>query len=375
MEAEDFSLFGLLGRSWSLEAAVVDLAFDHSDGAVAFALADGSVAIARLKDAEPAARRIRVSAEDGRATILPRTRPLPPLVHFPVCRDRPPAMTAYGKHGIVIADDEGRLLSVTPGGERTPFTATPADAPIIALDHAADTGLLALASEDGRLVLLGRGGARATMQLEAAPGFRLRFSPDGERLAVTTADRILLFDVSDGLVQLGALEPPAEPVSIAWSPDRMRLACGYASGGAGVLELGGTAFRGLGDYPSPVRALAWSAGGDVLITSGAFRIIAWSLGREQANGAKPLALETGRPSLVAVETVAAHRRRRLIAAGYENGMVILAEPGKQDELPLKHDGQGAITAMSWSEDGGHIAVGSDRGLASIIELPPQIFKS
>jgi hypothetical protein len=165
-------------------------------------------------------------------------------------------MTAYGKHGIVIADDEGRLLSVTPGGERTPFTATPADAPIIALDHAADTGLLALASEDGRLVLLGRGGARATMQLEAAPGFRLRFSPDGERLAVTTADRILLFDVSDGLVQLGALEPPAEPVSIAWSPDRMRLACGYASGGAGVLELGGTAFRGLGTIrhrsgPSP----------------------------------------------------------------------------------------------------------------------------
>ena len=78
MEAEDFSLFGLLGRSWQLDADVVDLTFDNSDGAVAFALADGSVAIARTKDSEPAAKRIRISAEDGRSTILPRVKPLPP---------------------------------------------------------------------------------------------------------------------------------------------------------------------------------------------------------------------------------------------------------------------------------------------------------
>ena len=55
MEAETSVYLACSGGSWELNADVADLAFDNSSGAVAFALADGSVAIARTKDAEPAA--------------------------------------------------------------------------------------------------------------------------------------------------------------------------------------------------------------------------------------------------------------------------------------------------------------------------------
>ena len=122
--------------------------------------------------------------------------------------------------------------------------------------------------------------------------------------------------------------------------------------------------------------MVWSADGETLVTSGAFRIIAWPLGDLKTNGATPTAsaLETGKPSLVAIEAVASHPNEPLIAAGYENGMLILTKIGSKDELIIKNEGDGAIKHLDWSRDGGYLALGSDRGLAAIVELPEQLFK-
>ena len=85
-------------------------------------------------------------------------------------------------------------------------------------------------------------------------------------------------------------------------------------------------------------------------------------------------METGQPSLVTVETVASHPKRPLIAAGYENGMLIIANIGSRDELVIKTEGDGAITSLRWSKDDGYLAFGTDRGFVAIVELPEQRFK-
>ncbi|MGI9415384.1 MAG: hypothetical protein ACR2PM_17040, partial [Hyphomicrobiales bacterium] len=76
---EDLTLFGLLARSWQMDAAVSDIVLDAGGGAVAFALADGSISLARFEDSEPASTRIRVSVEHGGVSIQPRTKDLAPL--------------------------------------------------------------------------------------------------------------------------------------------------------------------------------------------------------------------------------------------------------------------------------------------------------
>ena len=58
--------------------------------------------------------------------------------------------------------------------------------------------------------------------------------------------------------------------------------------------------------------------------------------------------------VVAVESVAAHPARPLIAAGYENDMVIIAQLGKRDEMVIKTEGQGAVTKIAWSGDGSRL---------------------
>jgi WD40 repeat protein len=373
MEAEDFSLFGLLGRSWELGSEVVDLTFDNSDNAVAFTLVDGSVAIAKTKDAEPAAKRIRISAEDGRQSILPRTRPLPPITRIRVQERTPVALTAYGKHGFVVGDASGALTSLTIGGERTPFSNS-LDAPIIAIDCASTTGDLACATADHRVVLIRRGETEpAVLEHPTAIG-ALTFSPDGGQLAVAGDDCVTLWKTTQNPKRLVELTPCQNPVSLAWSPDQTKLALGQKTGGVTVWQLGGKDQITLPDYPAPVRTLAWTSNSDILTTSGAFRVIAWPLNQLKTNGVHPKSLDTAKPSLAAVEAVCSHPARPLIAAGYENGMLLITQIGKLDELLIKTEGQGAIGAIRWSSNSGYLALGSSHGLAAVVELPSQMFK-
>ena len=373
MEAEDFSLFGLLGRSWQLDSPVVDLTFDNSDGAVAFALADGSVAIAKTKDTEPAAKRIRISAEDGRQSILPRTKPLPPIARISVQERTPVALTAYGKHGFVIGDASGALTSLTIGGERTPFSA-PLDAPIIALDHAPATGDLACVTGDRHVVLIRRGETEPTALEHATAIGALAFSPDGQQLAVACDDQVTLWKVAEKPEKQIELTPCQNPISLAWSPDHKKLALGQEKAGVTVWQLDGKDHITLLDYPAPVRSLAWTDDSDTLATSGAFRLIAWPLNQLKSNGVDPTSLDTGKPSLTVVEAICRHPTRPLIAAGYENGMLIITQIGKPDELVIKTEGQGAISTIRWSGSAGYVALGSSQGLATIAELPSQMFK-
>jgi WD40 repeat protein len=343
--------------------------------AAAFALADGSLAIARTKDSEPAAKRLRRSAEDGRSTIVPRSKPLAPITRFVVNEDKAVALTAYGKHGFVLGDQAGKLISVTSGGERTPFSIM-ARGGITAIDHAQERGLLACATERHEVTLIDSGKS-CTLSLDhTTPVHGLKLSPDGRQLAVAQEDLITLWNVEGTPAK--ALELPAAnvPLTLVWSPDQTMIAAGFERLGVGIWHAADSNHLAFPDYPSPVRSLAWSADGTMLVTSGAFRVIAWSLRDLKANGTSPSAspLETGKPSLVAVEAVAAHPTRPLIAAGYENGMLILAHIGSRDEMVIKTEGGGGITCLAWSKGGGHLAVGSDRGLTALIELPPQLFK-
>ena len=369
---EDLTLFGLLARSWHMDAAVSDIVLDAGGRAAAFVLADGSIALARLEDSEPASKRIRVSVEHGGVSIQPRTNALPPLTHVTAVDGAPAAVAAHGDRGFVFADASGALIGVTAEGEQSAIGAA-VDGPVVAIASAARTGQMACAGADGRVTVFGTGEARGHVLPNDVPALDVRYSPRGDILAVAHRNMVTLWNMADDPGKLAEAPVAGRPLALAWSPDGAMLGCGEDAG-ARIVQTSGAQPVILADYPSSVRSIAWGFDDRAMVTSGAFRIIAWPRDRLAPDGSTPSTVETGRAGLAAVEAVAGHPKKPLVAAGYENGILVIAEIGKPDEMPIKSEGQGAISVIRWTGDGQHVAFGTDRGLAAIVELPRQIFK-
>ncbi|TPK93570.1 WD40 repeat domain-containing protein [Mesorhizobium sp. B2-4-12] len=369
---QNLTLFDLLARSWRRPSAIADLCFSADGSAVAFSSVDGTVAIAAVTDQEPPESRMRVSGDLGQTTIRPREKPPVPLIASAAFGDGDVPIIAYGHSGFLAGAASGEVQHLSAGGD---VAALPirVDGPIVALDHSARTDMTA--ASHGHDVFLSRSQDNAVPLKNAttSPASALAFSPGGRRLACGLDDGLSIWAVEGDAVLIRESSLPARPVSIRWSGDGTWLACGLETGGFALVNLADGRSGIVAGFPSPVRTMCWSRPGNALFASGAFRIAGWSMTAPPIDGETSGALETGRAGLVLVEAVAAHPEKKLIAAGYANGRIAVAQIGGRDELLVRPLGS-AISALAWSGDGRHLAVGAVDGTAAIVTFPAQMFK-
>ena len=359
-EAIPPSLFDLLGRSWSLGQPVRESRFSRAGETVAFRTDDG-LALVAVPDPERPETRMRLAVDDGRRTIAPR-RAKP----RPVARATGTAghVAAWGDKSFVTGLAGGGLASVTPRGQVTPLR-TPIKGPLAAI--ARDPTSCAVAAAAGRQVVLLPDDRDAPVQTLDVPGevVALALSPDGRILAAAQPRGVSLWRDGEAL---GVVEMDG-PQNLFFSPCGRTLACPLAANALALVAMDDYTVEIVSDYPTPVASVTWTEDPPRVVTSGAFRVTAWET---QAGGlGEPV--EAGKPGLVVVDRVAAHRGRRLVAAGYASGLVAIVRPGTRDELVLRADGP-AVTALAWSDDGGHLAIGDAGGGAALVALPAELFK-
>lgn len=369
---QNLTLFDLLARSWQRPSAIADLRFSADGSTVAFTSVDGTVAIATVADHEPPESRIRVSHDLGQTTIRPREKPPVPLIATAAFGDGDVPLASHGNSGFVVGAASGALLHLAADGEVVSSLVS-IDGPIVAIDHSARADTTAVSN--GHDVLLSRGqngtvrlGRGGTSSTDA-----LAFSPGGRRLACGHGEGLSIWTVEGDAALMREVSFSARPVSIRWSGDGTWLACGLETGGFALVGLADDRTSTIAGFPSPVRAVCWSEPANALFASGAFRIAGWSMTVPPLDGETSGALETGRAGLVLVEAVAAHPEKKLIAAGYANGRITVAQIGARDELLVRPLGS-AVTALAWSGDGRHLAVGAVDGTAAIVTFPAQMFK-
>ena len=359
-----------LARQWQRPYGIAGLAFNRDQSAVAFVGADGSLALVAMADPEAPVTRVRTSIETGRASIRPREKPLRPPVAVAPVADRAPALAPYRRASFAVAGRDGRVLSITPRGQIVPFEIR-LQGQVTAIAAHRETGRLACAAGGDVALFAGDDAGRPEWLRHPRTVTGLAFSPDGARLAASEAEGVCVW-------ARGAAGEPhvfaGAAVDVAWSPDGQWLACPLADEGFQLLRLADGLGGAVLGYPTPTRSLDWSVAGNAIVTAGAYRVAAWSMAEPPLADATTGALQTGRASLVVVERVAAHPSRDLIAAGYANGQVGVMRLNQRDELLVRQDGRGPVTALAWSPDGEHLALGTADGLAALVSFPPHLFK-
>lgn len=120
-------------------------------------------------------------------------------------------------------------------------------------------------------------------------------------------------------------------------------------------------------YPSKTRSFAWSHDGQWLATSGADAVIIWPFQGDGPMGKAPRECGVRRSK---VTQVAFHPGAYVIAAGYDDGCILLIRMTDGSELLARHAAKGSeITALSWHKGGKRLLFGAADGAAGVLDLP------
>jgi WD40 repeat protein len=196
----------------------------------------------------------------------------------------------------------------------------------------------------------------------------LAFAPKGYRLAIAHYNGATLwFPNLDTSPE--RLEWKGSHLDVTWSPDgRFVVTTMQENSLHGWRLQPDKGHMRMSGYPLKTRSLSWSHDGEWLATSGADAVVLWPFQTKEGPTGKPPRECGVRPARVS--SVAFHPRHLVLAAGYEDGCVLLIRLTDAAELLVRPAArEGGITALAFDRKGGQLAFGCDDGAAGVLAMP------
>ncbi len=270
-------------------------------------------------------------------------------------------VAAMDHQRIVTGGDDGRVVAVARDGEPRLV----AERPRKWIDEVAlgPKGAAAFAVGRQAVVVDGQGEERVFDHDRAVGG--LAFAPKGLRLAVARY----------GGVTLWWAGTDAAPTELAWkgahigvvfSPDGKHVVTTMQENALHGWRLADGQDMRMSGYPAKPRSLDWSVKGRHLASSGANAAILWPFHHKDGPmGRSPKQLG---PREVLVTRVACHPREEVVAAGYQDGVMLLLQIEDGAETTLRNADGGPISALAWDKTGRRLAFGTEDGAAGWVDF-------
>ena len=102
------------------------------------------------------------------------------------------------------------------------------------------------------------------------------------------------------------------------------------------------------------------------VSSGAESVVLWPFFGGGPMGKAPTELAGGDDVLCTA--VACHPAQDMVAAGFNDGLVVLADIASERILPVAAPGRGAVSALAWDATGARVAFGTETGFAATVDL-------
>jgi WD40 repeat protein len=319
-------------------AFVVAAAFDRG-GMPAFALGDGTVRLLRegvWRSVAAHAGAVLALAADARA------------------------------EGVVSGGDDGRFLRIDRDGS----TAELAEFGMKWVEHVAsfaDAKSSLLACAVGRhLHLFDVSGVKLKTLAHPSSITGLAFDAKGKRVVASHYNGASLWFVASKSDNPRVLEWKGSHTAIAISPDGDAVVTAMQENALHGWRLSDNQHMRMSGYPGKTRVLSFTRSGKWLATSGAEAIVLWPFFGGGPMGKPPVEL-AGQDGVLCTD-VACHPQHDVVAAGFSDGMVVLADIANARILPVAGAGRGPVSALAWSPDGGRIAFGTESGFAAVVDF-------
>jgi WD40 repeat protein len=325
------------GRSEDLGAWVISAAFGRDGRGCAFSLGDGTL---RLTGPEGEWRRLE--AHDGAALSL----------------------VADSESGFLSGGDDGKLLRVSAEGE----IAEIADFGMMKwVEHlAAHPSGLRAASVGKTVHLFGKDGAKLKALQHPSTVGGVAFDAKGKRVAAGHYNGASLWFVNSKDDKPRVLPWKGSHQSVAFSPDGTHVVTSMQENALHGWRLTDQQDMRMSGYPTKIRSFSFTAKGRWLATAGADCIVLWPFFAGGPMGKPPVELAGG--DSVVCTMVACHPQHEVVAAGFQDGLVLMAEIGSGKIVPVAAPGRGAVSALAWNPAGTQLAFGTETGFAGVVDL-------
>lgn len=325
------------GRQARLDAWVI-AALPLEAGPTAFALADGRIA---LMDAAGAVREVEAHAGGLLCAAIDHAG------------------------GVLSGGEDSRLVATAPDGAMTELLRLKGRWIEHVLAHRGTKKGGWRAAAAGRDVHLLAEGAPPRVLAHPSTVAGLATEAKGRRLATAHYNGASIWwTASAG--ERRELRWKGSHTGVALAPDGGHVVTAMQENALHGWRLSDNADMRMSGYPAKPRSLGFTANGRWLASSGSESVVLWPFFGGGPMGRAPTELMGGDASQCTV--VACHPAHEVVAAGWEDGLVAMAEVASQRVVPVCAPGRGAVSALSWSADGARLAFGTETGFAAVLDL-------
>jgi WD40 repeat protein len=326
-----------------LGAFVVAARFDRAGRTAAFALGDGTLRLVDLADRD-AWREVTV--HDGATLAL---------------------ASDAGARGFVSGGDDGTFRRIAADDSVTDVAGFGMKWVEQVASHPGDKGNGLLACAVGKQAHLFDGAGRKLKTLDHPSSVTgLAFDAKGKRVGASHYNGASLWFVAAKTDSPRRLEWKGSHIGIAIHPEGEALVTAMQENALHGWRLSDGQHMRMSGYPAKSQSLSFSRTGKWLASSGADAMVIWPFFGGGPMGKAPLELAGG--DNVTCTQVACHPRDELVAGGFNDGLVVVADIASSRVLPIAPPEHGPVSALAWSADGAFMAIGTETGYAAILDF-------
>ncbi|MBC9177068.1 WD40 repeat domain-containing protein [Pseudoroseomonas ludipueritiae] len=328
------------GKGDELGAWVIGAAFSRDGKAAAFALGDGTMRIASTTD---------ITGEWNKVEV-----------HDGACLSMVPDVSS----GFLSGGDDGLVARVANDGKVDEFAKL---GTMKWVDNVAAHPDGLRAASVGKVVhLFGKDGTLFRKLEHPSSVGGIAFDAKGKRVAVAHYNGASLWFANSKDGSAKVLPWKGSHQGVWFSPDGTHVVTTMQENALHGWRLADAQDMRMSGYATKIKSVSFTGKGRWLATAGADCIVLWPFFAGGPMGKPPVELAGG--DGVLCTQVACHPQHEVVAAGFDDGLVLMAEIGSGKVVPVAAPGRGAISALAWNPAGTQIAFGTESGFAGLVDL-------